>query len=312
MLARGVRGHRLGGHRHRCPSDRGLLSLVHLDHAAHLLAKLPADRAEFTVTATASAAVDTDVGRVVPVSVTVAADDGTVLAKLEERFAIRGRTGRAELADPVRAGGAISDNATDTPRRRRRDVTITAPVDMRPFAAVSGDHNPIHTDRAAALLAGLESPIVHGMWLSAAAQHVVTATDGQARPPARLIGWTARFLGMVRPGDEIDVRVDRVGIDQGAEVVEVAARIGSDLVMSATARLAAPKTVYAFPGQGIQHKGWAWRCGPGRRRPARCGTTRTNSPAKHWASPSCMWCATIRPASSRPVCTTTTPTACCT
>ncbi|EUA18090.1 acyl transferase domain protein, partial [Mycobacterium xenopi 3993] len=40
------------------------------------------------------------------------------------------------------------------------------------------------------------------------------------------------------PGDEIDVRVDRVGIDQGAEVVEVAARIGSDLVMSATARLA--------------------------------------------------------------------------
>ena len=43
---------------------------------------------------------------------------------------------------------------------------------MRPFAVVSGDHNPIHTDRAAALLAGLESPIVHGMWLSAAAQHV--------------------------------------------------------------------------------------------------------------------------------------------
>jgi fatty acid synthase len=237
------------------PVLEGLLSLVHLDHAAHLLAKLPTDRAEFTVTATASVAVDTEVGRVVPVSVAVTGDDGTVLAKLEERFAIRGRTGAAELSDPVRAGGAISDNATDTPRRRRRDVTITAPVDMRPFAVVSADHNPIHTDRAAALLAGLESPIVHGMWLSAAAQHVVTATDGQVRPPARLIGWTARFLGMVKPGDEIDFRVDRVGIDQGAEVVEVAGRIGSDLVMSATARLAAPKTVYAFPGQGIQHKG---------------------------------------------------------
>ncbi|HUO36426.1 MAG TPA: acyltransferase domain-containing protein, partial [Mycobacterium sp.] len=178
-----------------------------------------------------------------------------VIATLSERFAILGRTGTAELADPVRAGGAVSENATDTPRRRRRDVRLTAPVDMRPFAVVSGDHNPIHTDRAAALLAGLESPIVHGMWLSAAAQHVVTATDGQARPPARLIGWTARFLGMVRPGDEVDVRVDRVGIDRGAEVLEVAARIGSDLVMSATARLAAPNTVYAFPGQGIQHKG---------------------------------------------------------
>lgn len=237
------------------PVVEGLLSLVHLDHAAHLVGKLPTVPTQLTVTATASTATDTEVGRVVPVSVTVADADGKTLATLEERFAIRGRTGATELTDPLRAGGAVSDNATDTPRRRRRDVTLSAPVDMRPFAVVSGDHNPIHTDRAAALLAGLESPIVHGMWLSAAAQHVVTATDGQARPPARLVGWTARFLGMVRPGDEVDFRVDRVGIDQGAEVLEIAARIGSDLVMSATARLAAPKTVYAFPGQGIQHKG---------------------------------------------------------
>ncbi|OCB32038.1 3-oxoacyl-ACP synthase [Mycobacterium malmoense] len=237
------------------PVVEGLLSLVHLDHAARVVGMLPKVPAELAVTATASPAIDTDLGRVVRVSVTIADADGATLATLDERFAILGRTGTAELADPVRAGGAVSENATDTPRRRRRDVRLTAPVDMRPFAVVSGDHNPIHTDRAAALLAGLESPIVHGMWLSAAAQHAVTATDGQARPPARLVGWTARFLGMVRPGDEVDFRVERVGIDQGAEVLEVAARIGSDLVMSATARLAAPHTVYAFPGQGIQHKG---------------------------------------------------------
>lgn len=237
------------------PVVEGLLSLVHLDHAAHMVGALPKNPAQLTITATALAAADTDMGRVVPVSVTIAGADGEVIATLDERFAILGRTGAAELADPVRAGGAVSENATDTPRRRRRDVTTTAPVGMRPFAVVSGDHNPIHTDRAAALLAGLESPIVHGMWLSAAAQHAVTATDGQARPPARLIGWTARFLGMVRPGDEVAFRVDRVGIDQGAEVLEVTAKVKSDLVMSATARLAAPHTVYAFPGQGIQHKG---------------------------------------------------------
>ncbi len=237
------------------PVVEGLLSLVHLDHAAHVLGVLPTLPAELAIAATASPAIDTDLGRVVRVSVAIADADGATIATLDERFAILGRTGAAELVDPVRAGGAVSENATDTPRRRRRDVRLTAPVDMRPFAVVSGDHNPIHTDRAAALLAGLESPIVHGMWLSAAAQHAVTATDGQARPPARLVGWTARFLGMVRPGDEVDFRVERVGIDQGAEVLDVAARIGSDLVMSATARLAAPNTVYAFPGQGIQHKG---------------------------------------------------------
>ena len=237
------------------PVVEGLLSLVHLDHAAHLLSPMPKAQAELTITATASAATDTEYGRVVPVSVAIKSADGTALATLEERFAIRGRTGAVDLTDPPRAGGAMTDNATDTPRRRRRDVTVTAPTNMSAFAVVSGDHNPIHTDRAAALLAGLESPIVHGMWLSAAAQQVVTATDGKAVPPARLVGWTARFLGMVLPGDEVDFRVDRVGIDRGAEIIEVAARVGSDLVMSATAQLAAPKTVYAFPGQGIQHKG---------------------------------------------------------
>ncbi len=237
------------------PVVEGLLSLVHLDHAAHLVEAMPKTRAELTVTATASAATDTEYGRVIPVSVRIADADGTVLATLEERFAIRGRNGAAELVDPPRAGGAITDNATDTPRRRRRDVSVTAPTDMSAFAVVSGDHNPIHTDRAAALLAGLKSPIVHGMWLSAAAQHAVAATDGTPAPPAQVVGWTSRFLGMVLPGDEIDFRVDRVGIDRGAEIVEVAARVNNELVMSATAQLAAPKTVYAFPGQGIQHKG---------------------------------------------------------
>src|SRR4029079_12896005 len=138
---------------------------------------------------------------------------------------------------------------------RRRDVSVTAPTDMSAFAVVSGDHNPIHTDRADALLAGLKSHLVHGMWLPAAAQHVVPATDGRATPPARLVGWTSRFLGMVLPGDEIEIRVGRVGIDRGAAIVESAAKSGGELVMAATAQLAAPKTVYAFPGQGIQSKG---------------------------------------------------------
>ena len=236
------------------PVVEGLLSLVHLDHAIRLLRPLPQQPARLVITATPSPATDTEVGRVVPVTVNVSDEAGAVLAVLEERFAVRGRTGPAKLTDPVRAGGAVSD-PTETPRRRRREVTVGAPVDMRPFAAVSGDHNPIHTDPTAALLAGLESPIVHGMWLSAAAQHALTATDGKPAPPGRLVGWTARFLGMVVPGEEVDFRVERVGTDCGADVVEISARAHGELVMTASARLAAPRTAYAFPGQGIQHKG---------------------------------------------------------
>ncbi|MEV6324603.1 fatty acid synthase subunit beta domain-containing protein [Nocardia sp. NPDC051787] len=242
----------------------GMLDLVHLDHQIHLAGEMPAETSVLAVRAEAGETLDTDLGRVVEVTVRITAmldkpETGMsmpVLATLTERFAIRGRNGIGELADPPRAAGTLSDAATDTPRRRRRDVTIVAPRTMHAFASVSGDHNPIHTSDAAAKLAGLGSPIVHGMWLSAAAQHAVSAIDPAAAvPPRTLTAWTTRFLGMVRPGAEIDVRVERVAVDAGSEIVEVSCRTGGELVMTATGRTAAPKTVYAFPGQGIQRKG---------------------------------------------------------
>ncbi|QBJ95111.1 DUF1729 domain-containing protein [Rhodococcus sp. ABRD24] len=239
----------------------GMLDLVHLDHAVNLVGELPSETSILVVRAESGEVVDTDMGRVVEVRVEVGAMLGEGLeapavATLTERFAIRGRTGKGELADPARAGGSLTADVADTPRRRRRDLTMVAPRHMAAFARVSGDHNPIHTCDAAAMLAGLGSPIVHGMWLSAAAQQAVVAVDPQSKTPARrLTAWTARFLGMVRPGAEIDVRVDRVATDRGAEIVEVGCRVDGDLVMVATGRTAAPKTVYAFPGQGIQRPG---------------------------------------------------------
>ncbi|MGB6070588.1 MAG: fatty acid synthase subunit beta domain-containing protein, partial [Rhodococcus sp. (in: high G+C Gram-positive bacteria)] len=240
----------------------GMLDLVHLDHSVNLVGELPTDTSILVVKAAAGEVLDTDLGRVVEVTVEIGAMlgeglDAPAVATLVERFAIRGRTGKGELVDPARAGGSVSADAQDTPRRRRRQTTIVAPRNMAAFAQVSGDHNPIHTSDAAALLAGLGSPIVHGMWLSAAAQQTVTAVDhaDTKTPPRRLTAWTARFLGMVRPGAEIDVRVDRTGFDQGAELIEVSCRVAGELVMVATARTAPPKTVYAFPGQGIQRAG---------------------------------------------------------
>ncbi|MCX5042880.1 DUF1729 domain-containing protein [Aldersonia sp. NBC_00410] len=239
----------------------GMLDLVHLDHQVRLGTELPQDTSILTVRAESTSVIDTDLGRVVEVHVTITSMEreqgleALPLATLVERFAIRGRTGAGELTDPPRAGGA-GESGLDTPRRRRRDVTIVAPTNMGAFAQVSGDHNPIHTSDGAALLAGLGRPIVHGMWLSAAAQHAVAAVDPESNIPARrLTAWTTRFLGMVRPGARIDIQINRVAIDSGAEIVEVSCRVGSDLVMVATGRTEAPKTVYAFPGQGIQAKG---------------------------------------------------------
>ncbi|ADG98977.1 MaoC domain protein dehydratase [Segniliparus rotundus DSM 44985] len=236
----------------------GLLDLVHLDHAVRLCGEVPSWETTFAVEARLVGVADTGLGRVVEIAVDIADEaSGRPVAQFVERFAIRGRVGEAELQDPLRAGGAVSQDAVDTTRAKRREAVIAAPADLRAFAQVSGDHNPIHTSLVAAKLAGLPMPIVHGMWLSAAAQQVVAAADLREGQPAprRIVGWTARFLGMVYPESQVHVRVDRVGVDGGGELVEVACRVDGELVMSASARLAPPKTVYAFPGQGVQAKG---------------------------------------------------------
>jgi len=228
------------------PVIEGMLDLVHLDHTIALASAIPTADARLHIEAVVASVADTGFGRVVTVDVEVAAD-GSPLATMRERFAIRGRTGAGELADPPRAGGALGDDVRDTPRRSRATLTLPAPGDLRAFAAVTGDHNPIHTSVAAARLAGLGDPIVHGMWISAVAQQVVAGR--------RIVGWTTRFMSPLRPGATLDVRADRIGLDAGDEVVDVTCRADGEVVMSATARLAAPRTAYAFPGQGIQHQG---------------------------------------------------------
>src|SRR5690606_18641881 len=147
----------------------GMLDLVHLDHQIALLRELPAQTSILVVRAEAGEVVDTDMGRVVEVRVAVGEmrDQGLDVVPL------------AELTDPPRTTGTAS-KASAPPRLPRRDVTVVAPRAMHAFAAVSADHNPIHTSDNAAKLAGLGSPIVHGMWLSAAAQHAVSAVDPSA------------------------------------------------------------------------------------------------------------------------------------
>ncbi|MFZ0139962.1 MAG: fatty acid synthase subunit beta domain-containing protein, partial [Aeromicrobium sp.] len=230
------------------PVVEGMLDLVHLDHAVDVTAGLPQTTTELSITASTASVADTDMGRVVTVDVVINAG-GRHLATLVERFAVRGRPGDAELVDPVRAGGTLED-PRETPRRSRASAHVEAPDDLRAFAAVTGDHNPIHTSLAAARLAGLGDPIVHGMWISAAAQRVLSVETGR-----RISGWTSRFMSPVRPGARVDIRADRVGLESGDEVVDVTCRVDGEVVMSASGRLAAPRTAYVFPGQGIQHAG---------------------------------------------------------
>ncbi|WP_126381503.1 type I polyketide synthase [Actinomyces howellii] len=244
------------------PLIEGLLGAVHLDHTIDLHRSL----AELVATAGPDLTVQVDgwvaaleessAGRVVDVRLELTdTSDGSVIALMRERFAIRGRaSGTAVPSAPELAGGTGRATAPAA-RRLLRRVTVTAPADMTAFARVTGDFNPIHTSYHAAKVAGMEAPLVHGMWLSATAQQVAasTAADGTRNV---LAGWTYVMLGTVELGDRVEVSVERTGLVVGGGLVlEVTCRIGDEVVSRGTAVTEPEPTAYIFPGQGIQAQG---------------------------------------------------------
>ena len=230
-------------------SVEGLLDLVHLDHRIELANGLPVAGSELTIAATRGDVVDTTAGHVIAVDVTISAGDA-VVATLHERFMVRGRVGTEDMAAPA----PLAADREEKPRARLDRFTVTAPHHMGAFAAVSGDHNPLHTDVPAARLAGFDGPIVHGMWLSAVAQRAA-ASVGATHHPRPIRSWLARWVAPLQPSAEVEITVERTGVLGGDTVVEVTCRADGELAMVAEAVVAAPRTTYAFPGQGIQSQG---------------------------------------------------------
>ncbi|WP_047241484.1 type I polyketide synthase [Corynebacterium epidermidicanis] len=239
----------------------GMLSLVHLEHHIKLVEaqpdELPTDSVDIRVEATADEVSDTDMGRVVIVRARVFAtypDGERQVAQLSERFAIRGRNGKAT----ARTNTSVFPSVVDTPRSFRAYAKVTAPHSMLPFALVSGDRNPIHVSNTAAALAGLsDGVIVHGMWTSAIAELLASSSYEGSRA-VKVVEYTATMLAPVLPGKEVEFTVERAGVDNRpgcGEVREITAKVDGELVLTATAVMAAPRTFYAFPGQGIQSPG---------------------------------------------------------
>ena len=250
------------------PLIEGLLGAVHLDHTVDLrrpLAQLEAaaregaaagDRPRVQVDGWVAALEESSAGRVVDVRLELTdVADGSLIALMRERFAIRGRaSGSAVPSAPETAGGTGRATAPAA-RRLLRRVSVTAPSDMTAFARVTGDFNPIHTSYHAAKVAGMQAPLVHGMWLSATAQQVAasTAADGTHFV---LAGWTYVMTGPVELGDRVEISVERTGLVRGGGyVLEVVCRIDGEVVSRGTAVTEPEPTAYVYPGQGIQVAG---------------------------------------------------------
>jgi acyl dehydratase len=73
-----------------------------------------------------------------------------------------------------------------------------------------GDLNPLHVDSEFARSAGFDAPILHGLCTYGIVAKAVTDTflDGDA---TRVVGYTAKFAGVVFPGETLRTRVWRDG-----------------------------------------------------------------------------------------------------
>ncbi|MBW3089709.1 type I polyketide synthase [Bifidobacterium miconisargentati] len=245
---------------HGYPVIEGLLNAVHLDHLIELEVSeedlLKHTGETIALTSWAEDYFESASGRVVTIHVTHTAADGTLLARETERFAIRGRVYSDALpADAPEFGDALHDEIEPTPRRLLRRVKVTAPGDMTAFARTSGDFNPIHTSTRGARISGLKAPLVHGMWLSATAQHAVQAADEKGAH-YEIAGWTYNMYGMVQLNDQVEISVERVGkVRHGGMTLEITCRIDGQLVSRGTALVRAPRAAFVYPGQGIQKQG---------------------------------------------------------
>lgn len=86
------------------------------------------------------------------------------------------------------------------------------------YADASGDRNPIHLDDAFARSVGLPGVIAHGLLGFAFLGTMLTEWTGD---PASVKRLSARFSGIVRPGDTVTLRAEVTG----AEVAGGAGRL---------------------------------------------------------------------------------------
>lgn len=146
--------------------------------------------------------------------------------------------------------------ANAIPLHGTEPLSVHAPSTNNKYAAASGDYNPIHTSRVFSTYANLPGTITHGMYVSSIMQGLVEkfAADGDVE---RVKLFHASFLGMVLPGDELDVEIFHTAMIQGRRVIKITAvnRASQEKVFAGDAEVVPPVTAFLFSGQGSQEAG---------------------------------------------------------
>ena len=142
------------------------------------------------------------------------------------------------------------------PLSGKTPLVLRAPASNETYARVSGDFNPIHVSRVFSSYANLPGTITHGMYSSAAVRGLVE-TWAAENNVGRVRSFHCNLVGMVLPLNDIEVKLQHIGMVSGRKIIKVEAsnKETEDKVLLGEAEVEQPVSSYVFTGQGSQEQG---------------------------------------------------------
>lgn len=155
----------------------------------------------------------------------------------------------SSIEQPVNFENAI-------PLNGKTSLVLRAPASNETYARVSGDYNPIHVSRVFSSYANLPGTITHGMYSSAAVRSLVEVWAAENNV-GRVRSFHCSLVGMVLPNDDIQVKLEHVGMIAGRKIIKVEAsrKETEEKVLLGEAEVEQPVSSYVFTGQGSQEQG---------------------------------------------------------
>lgn len=133
---------------------------------------------------------------------TTAVDDSGALYRCRSTLFCRGEGGfGGERGPSARAGSPVPDRRPDT------ELTVPTLPQQALLYRLCGDRNPLHADPGFARAAGFPRPILHGL----ASFGIVTRAVIDTEDLDVVTAVSARFTGVVYPGETLRVRLWREG-----------------------------------------------------------------------------------------------------
>jgi 3-hydroxybutyryl-CoA dehydratase len=141
------------------------------------------------------------------------------------------------MADQAAQGYAIDALKPGMSATNERTVTV---ADIEAFAAVSGDHNPVHLDDAYAKTTMFKGRVAHGML---GASFISAAIASKLPGPGSIyLAQSLSFKAQVRPGDKVEtvITVAEVVADKKRVVLKTQCRVGATVVIDGEATVLVP------------------------------------------------------------------------